>query len=95
MLTNKQMVDNGYSKTFRCCFDLLAKYADAVDEPATWDRCCTEAAEIYDQFKEQPFSPMVSQMLQAVFTEIGRLHDSGAERTEQTEKEKRYRFTLN
>jgi len=46
MLTNKQMVDKGYSKAFRCCFDLLAKYADADDKPATWDQCCAEAAGI-------------------------------------------------
>lgn len=92
MLTNKQMVDKGYSKAFRCCFDLLAKYADAEDKPDTWDRCCTEAVEIYDQFKDQPFAPMVSKMLQAVFDEIGRLYEPEAK---QPERGKNYRFTLN
>ena len=94
MLTNKQMVDKGYSKAFRCCFDLLAKYADAVDEPATWEQCCTEAVGIYDQFKNEPFAPMVSQMLQAVFNEIGRIYDPGVKNSAQTGREEKYRFTL-
>lgn len=94
MLTNKQMVEMGYSKAFRCCFDLLAKYSDEVDEPATWDRCCLEAAGIYDQFKETPFAPMVSKMLQAVFDEIGRLYDPATKTTVQSERGEKYRFTL-
>lgn len=91
MLTNKQMVDRGYSKAFRSCFDLLAKYADAVDEPATWDQCCMEAVGIYDQFKDQPFAPMVSKMLQAVFDEIGRMYEP---ETVTNERGKTYRFTI-
>lgn len=94
MLTNKQMVDKGYSKAFRCCFDLLAKYADAEDQPDTWDQCCKEAIEIYDQFKEAPFAPMVSKMLQAVFDEIGRLYDPATKTTVQPERGEKYRFTL-
>ena len=94
MLTNKQMVDKGYSKAFRCCFDLLAKYADAADEQATWDQCCVEAAGIYDQFKAEPFAPMVSQMLQAVFSEIGRTYNPGEKGSTQTRREEKYRFTL-
>ena len=94
MLTNKQMVDKGYSKAFRCCFDLLAKYADADDKPATWDQCCAEAAGIYDQFKNESFAPMVSLMLQAVFNEIGRIYDPGERRLAQTGKGEKYKFTL-
>lgn len=95
MLTNKQMIDMGYSKAFRCCFDLLAKYADAADEPATWDQCCEEASGIYDQFKNGPLAPMVSLMLQAVFSEIGRMYNSpGKERSAQAGREEKYRFTL-
>lgn len=94
MLTNKQMVEMGYSKAFRCCFDLLAKYADAENEDAIWDRCCMEAVETYDQFKDRPFAPMVSKMMQAVFDEIGRLHDSEPKYHRQEEKGEKYRFTL-
>lgn len=94
MLTNMQMVDKGYSKAFRCCFDLLAKYADVVDDPTTWEQCCAEAAGIYDQFKNESFAPMVSLMLQAVFDEIGRLYDPGSKSPTQTGREEKYRFTL-
>lgn len=94
MLTNKQMEVNGYSRAFRACYDLLAKYGDAVDESATWDRCCMEAVGIYDHFKDQPFAPMVSQMLQAVFCEIERLYAPCVEHSEQTGKGEIYRFTL-
>lgn len=94
MLTNKEMVDKGYSKVFRCCFDLLAKYADGDGAETMWRQCAEDATRVYDQFSDRTFAPMVSEMLHAVFNEIERLHTPGTECMKQSGKGGKYRFTL-
>ena len=96
MLDSRQMNEKGYSKAFRLCFDFLARYADAVNEDATWERCCMEIVELSRQYENSLLSPLVNGLLAAVFDEVTRVHtteESPVKSPQRTEK-KGYRFTL-
>lgn len=97
MLNNKQMQERGYSGAFRVCFDLLAKYADAVDDAATWEQCRMEFVETFRRYEDNPAFPLFDRLLAATYTELRRLSDGG-QKTQAESRTKpeggKYRFTL-
>lgn len=97
-LTHEQMREEGYTDIFHLCFELLSKYADAVDAPDTWEQCCTDAMEIYRRYECQPLAPLASALLSSVFDEIGRIYSNGTKQKPdpglKADRDGRYRFTL-
>lgn len=75
MLDNRQMQEKGYSKAFRVCFDLMAKYADAAGDPEIWDGCFKEFADTSTRYVGSDLAPFVNKLLIAAYEELSRLYD--------------------
>lgn len=75
MLDNRQMQARGYSKAFRVCFDLMAKYADAAGDPEIWDGCFREFADTSARYANSDMAPFVNKLLIATYEELARLYD--------------------